>query len=183
MDIQIKKAKLAKNGCVEATYVDYEGNEITLKGNHKCHADLKIAFAALVPFFADLTEQREANKIDWYNLDSEENENLLHKIDVTGISIGGDTNNKFITLTGRRTLSTSKILNLNSPGIDMGSETLEWDHVDEFDLAVMALLHEVEEYIINKKWAVAEPSLFDENPDDPFAPDPTNELPDAESVA
>lgn len=183
MEIQIKKAKLSKNLCLEATYIDEEGNDITLKGNAKTHPDLRMAFGALVPFFVDLTEQREAGKIDWDNPDSEENENLLHKIDVTGITISGDSSNRFITLTGRRTLNTSKVLNLNSPGIDMDTETMEWDHIDEFDFAVTALLHEVKEYIVNKKYAVSEPSLFEGDPDDPFAPEPTHELPDAESVA
>ena len=141
-DIRIKKAKLSKGGCIEASYIDADGNEITLKGKNKCHNDLKVALAALVPYFADLTEQKEADNINWDNLESAENVDLLRKLDVTGLSIGGDDNNRIITMTGRRTLITSRILNLNSPGVEMESETFEWEHIDEFDLAVQNLIYE-----------------------------------------
>ena len=37
-EIKIKKAKLSKGGCVEASYIDADGNEITLKGKNKSHS-------------------------------------------------------------------------------------------------------------------------------------------------
>ena len=70
MDIKIKKAKIIKGGCVEATYTDIDGNEITIKGKNVCHNDLKVAASKLVPYFADLTEQKEADLIRWNNLES-----------------------------------------------------------------------------------------------------------------
>lgn len=187
--MKIKKAKLSKGGTVEATYFDDEGNEITLKGKNKCHNDLKVAFARLVPYFADLTEQKEAERIDWDDLESAENIDTLRRLDVTGISIGGDDNNEFITLTGRRTLLTSRVLNLNSPGVEMNSETFEWPHIDDFDIAVQAIVYEVEQYILNRKWEVMQPALnFEGDPDDPFGnAEPTEEAhfieEPAESVA
>lgn len=168
--VKIKKAKLAKGGCVEASYTDQDGNEITIKGSHKCHNDLRIAIERLIPYFADITEQKEADSIDWDNLESTENIELLRKLEVTGVSIGGDTSNQIVTLTGKRTLFTSRILNINSPGIELDSETFDWDHTDEFDMAVQGFFYEVEQYIVNKKWEVIEPELdFGDNPDDPFA--------------
>lgn len=169
-DIQIKKAKLCKLGTVETTYVDLDGNEISLKGKNKCHHDLKSAFAGLVPYFADLTEQKEADRIDWSDLENADNVDLLRRLEVTGISIGGSDNNRFITLSGKRTLFTSRILNLNAPGVDMDSESFEWEHIDEFDVAVQDVLYEVKEYILNRKWEVAQGVIdFDGDPDDPFA--------------
>ena len=168
-DIRIKKAKLSKGGCIEASYIDADGNEITLKGKNKCHNDLKVALAALVPYFADLTEQKEADSIDWHNLESAENVDLLRKLDVTGLSIGGDDNNRIITMTGRRTLITSRVLNLNAPGVEMESETFEWGHVDDFDLAVQGFVFEVKEYIVNRKWEEPQANLFNIDSDDPFA--------------
>lgn len=168
MEIKIKKAKINKNGTVEASYTDAEGNEVTLKGKNKCHNDLRVAFACLVPFFADLTEQKEADLINWDNPQGDDNVDLLRKIDVTGISIGGDDSNRIITLTGRRTLFTSRILNLNSPGVEMDSEVFDWRHIDEFDMAVEAILFEVKEYLVNRKWEVVQLEMnFDS--DDPFA--------------
>lgn len=189
MNIKIKKAKLAKSGTVEAQYTDHDGNEITLKGHNKSHPDLRTAFARLIPYFADITEQKEADRIDWGCLESAENVDLLRKIDVTGVSIGGDETNKIVTLTGKRTLFTSRILNLNSPGIEMDSESFEWDHVDDFDLALQEVVYEVEQYITERKWEIKQMEIdFEGDPDDPFAnADPTDavpvDAPFAESVA
>ena len=73
-------------------------------------------------------------------------------------------------MTGRRTLATSRILNLNAPGVEMDSESIEWEHIDDFDIAVSDVMYEVKEYICNRKWEVAQTSLnFDGDPDDPFA--------------
>lgn len=183
--MKIKKAKLSKGGTVEATYLDADGNEITLKGKNKCHNDMRVAFARLVPFFADLTEQKEAEKIDWDELECAENVEALRRLEVTGLSIGGDDNNQFITMTGKRTLLTSRVLNLNAPGVEMESETFEWPHIDEFDVAVQGVLFEVEEYIVNKKWEVVQGTLnFDGDPDDPFAnAEPTDETNSVEELA
>lgn len=169
MEIKIKKAKLSKGGTVETSYTDVDGNEIMLKGKNKCHNDLRVAFARLVPFFADLTEQKEADSIDWNDIESAANVELLRKMDVTGISIGGDDNNPIITMTGKRTLFTSRILNLNAPGVEMNSESFEWGHVDDFDVAIQEVLYEVKEYVISRKWEVIQPELnFDGNSEDPF---------------
>ena len=185
MGIKIKKAKLSKGGTVEASYIDIDGNEIMLKGKNKCHNDLRVAFAHLAPFFTDLTEQKEADRIDWGDLESADNVDLLRKIDVTGISIGGDDNNRIITMTGKRTLFTSRILNLNAPGVEMDSETFEWSHIDDFDMAVQEVIYEVKEYITNRKWEIMQAELnFDGNPDDPFGePTPTDDAPPIEQPA
>ena len=95
MEIKVKKAKISKGGRVEASYTDVDGNEITLKGKNVCHNDLKVATAKLIPYFADLTEQKESDFINWKDLDSVENIDLLRKIEVTGVSIGGDDSNSY----------------------------------------------------------------------------------------
>lgn len=169
-DITIKKVKLCKGGTLQAQYVDADGNKITIEGQKKCHHDLHVALDALVPFFADLTEQKEADRIDWCVIDSAENVELLRKIKVTGLSIGGEDGNRFITMTGKRTLFSSRVLNLNAPGVEMDSETFDWSHIDDFDIAVNGLIYEAKEYILHKKWEVSQQEIdFDMNPDDPFA--------------
>ena len=181
--IKVKKAKVSKGGCVEASYTDSDGNEISIKGRNKCHQDLRDALNQLVPFFADITEQKEADRIDWYNLKSAENADNLKRIEVTGVSIGGDAVNKVITVTGKRTLSTGRILNLNSPAIELDSDALDWEHIDEFDVAVSGFFYEVEQYIINRKWEHDQPSLFDD-PEDPFGETtPTDPAPPIEEPA
>lgn len=182
--IKVKKAKVSKGGTVEAVYTDQDGNEITIKGKNKCHNDMRVALARLVPFFADITEQKESDHIDWDDLESAANIDLLKKIEVTGVSVGGDDTNPIVTMTGKRTLFTSRILNLNSPGIEIDSETFDWSHTDDCDMAVRGFFYEVEQYIVNRKWEVAMPQLdFGDNPDDPFAnADMTNDAPLEENV-
>lgn len=150
MDLKIKKAKLTKSGSVEATYIDQDGNEITIKGNHRAHEDLRNRLKELVPFFAELTEQKEADSIDWSNLNGEQNNELLKQISVSAVSKGGDDSSPFIVMSGKRILMTRKVLNINSPGVDLGDEALE--HGEEFDMAVQAFIYEVEQYILERKY-------------------------------
>lgn len=184
-EIRIKKAKLANGGGVEIQFIDHDGNKVAMKGYNPCHHDLLFAFAALTPFFADLTEQREADSIDWDNIDCNDNKELLKMMTVTGISIGGDDVNKIITMTGRRALATSRVLNLNAPGVPMNDDAFEWPFKSEFDLAVQALIYEVKEYLLHRKWECEQGTLdFEAEQDDPFAaPAKTVDAPPLDTVA
>lgn len=162
MELKIKKAKLTKGGSVEATYIDQDGNEITIKGNHRAHVDLRSRLQELVPFFATLTEQKEADTIDWSDLHGDVNNELLKQISVSAVSKGGDDSAPFIVMSGKRILMTRKVLNLCSPGVDLGDEAL--DHGDELDMAVQAFLYEVEQYILERKYDTD--GLLDFNPND-----------------
>lgn len=169
MDIKIKKAKLTKSGTIEATYIDDDGNEITLKGKNTVHVDLKTRLAALVPYFAELTEQKEADRYDWDNASSQENIDLMRRLDVAGVSLGGDDNCPIATLTGRRTLMSSKVLNLNTPPTDLNADDSGWERAEDFRFAIDAFFYEVELYISERKWSVKQAELNFENDDDPFA--------------
>jgi len=169
MDIKIKKAKLTKGGTIETTYIDEDGNEITLKGKNTVHPDLKTRLAALIPYFAELTEQKEADRYDWNNAESESNLDLMRRLDVSGVSLGGDDNCPIATMTGRRTLMTSKVLNLNTPPTDLNADDSGWARADDFRFAIDAFFYEVEQYITERKWSVKQTELNFENEDDPFA--------------
>lgn len=168
--MEIRKAKLAKGGTIEATYIDDEGNEINIKGKNIVHNDLHTRLSALVPFFAALTEQREADDIDWRNLDSEENEKLLYKLEVRGVTVSGDETTPIAVLSGCRTLMTSKVLNINSPATEIGFDASDWEHADDFRDAIDAFFYEVELYIKEKKWGIKQSEFnFDDDSDDPFS--------------
>lgn len=169
MNIKIKKAKLTKGGSIEATYMDEDGNEITIKGKNPAHLDLKTRLAELIPYFAELTEQKEADRYDWDNPSAQDNIDLMRRLDVTGVSMGGDDNNPIATITGRRTLMTSKVLNLNTPPTELDSDDGGWVRADDFRFAIDAFFYEVEQYILERKWAVRQTELNFDNEDDPFA--------------
>lgn len=167
--MKISKARLTKGGSLEVSFVDDDGNDITMKGKNPVHEDLKKRLNDLIPYFAELTEQREVPMIDWADLESEENENLLHRISVTGVTIKGEAECRQCVMTGKRTLSTSKVLNLCSPLTGFDYETETYERCDDFRDAVDAFLYEAEAYVKDKKWSVVHPEInFDGNPDDPF---------------
>ncbi len=169
MSIKIKKAKLTKGGTVEATYIDEDGNEITIKGKNTVHVDLKTRLAELIPYFAELTEQKEAERYDWDNANSQENIDLMRRLDVSGVSLSGDDNCPIATLTGRRTLMTSKVLNLNTPPTDLDADDSGWPRAEDFRFAIDAFFYEVEQYILERKWAVKQAEFDFDNEEDPFA--------------
>lgn len=185
MDIKIKKAKLTKGGTIEATYIDEDGNEITIKGKNIAHSDLTTRLAALVPYFAELTEQKEADRYDWDNFNSDDNSTLMRRLDVTGVTVGGDDNYPIAVLTGRRTLMTSKVLNLNTPPTDLDSEDSGWPRAEDFRFAIDAFFYEVEQYITERKWSVRQSEINFDNDADPFAdagiPVDADAVPEAEN--
>jgi hypothetical protein len=172
MDIIIKKAKLTKSNCIEATYNDADGNEIMLKGNNVVHNDLKVRLAALVPYFADLTEQKEADSIDWENLDSASNVELLRKLEVTAVTQNTESLSPIVVLTGKRCLMTQKVLNLNTPATSTDIEDGYWK-CDDLRDAVEAFFYEVAMYITERKWGVVQQEIDFANDEDPFAGTPT----------
>lgn len=178
MEIKIRKAKVLRNGCVEATYIDADGNVITMNGYNICHQDLINAINRLVPYFADLTEQREADLIDWNDLESDKTKELLNMLSVSGVSRG----DSIITMTGKRTLLTRRVLNLNAPGVEIDNEAFDWELLDSFIIDVDNFFYEVKEYIVNRKWSKEQGTLDFGNNEDPFANAPENATP-AEAVA
>lgn len=174
-NIKIRKAKMSKSGTVEASFLDEDGNEVTVKCKNKCHNDLKVSLSRLVPYFADLTEQKEADRIDWRNLDSAENLDLLKNMEVTGVSAGNDEANPIYTLTGKRILCTSRVLNLNSPGVELEDDSFAWPHLDEFALAIDAFFYEVRLYLVAKKWDVVPLEIDFGDNEDPFGGAPVSD--------
>ena len=122
--------------------------------------------------------------IDWGNLGSIENEDLLHRISVTGVTVKGFDLDQQCVITGKRTLGTSKTLNLNAPLTGFDPETESYERCEDLRDAVKALIYEAELYVSEKKWAVVQHEIdFDGNPDDPFAEvNAANEVPVGEAV-
>lgn len=167
--MKITKVKLSKGGTLEVAFVDDDGNDVALKGKNVVHEDLKARLTALVPYFAELTEQRESPMIDWGNLGSIENEDLLHRISVTGVTVKGFDTDKQCVLVGKRTLATSKVLNVCSPLTGFDIDTEAYERCEDLRDAVEALLYEAKAYVNDKKWGVIQQEInFDGNPDDPF---------------
>lgn len=84
----------------------------------------------------DITEQKESQYINWERPESCLEDEFFKKFNVTGVSIGGDSSFEVCVLTGKRTLMTSKVLNLCSPGIGFDPDNESYVHCEEFRDAV-----------------------------------------------
>ncbi|MGN1245590.1 MAG: hypothetical protein ACI4UN_03060 [Muribaculaceae bacterium] len=169
MNLNFEKAKLGKSKSVEAQYTDVEGNSITYSGCNPCHPDLMAALDNLVPFFADITEQKEADDINFNDIYCDSNRDLLKSLNVTGVRLVYDDCANSAMLIGKRLLRNGKVLNINSPLVELGAES-DYEFAAELDVAVKQFLFEVEQYVSNKKYAAVQGELnFAPDGDDPFA--------------
>ena len=168
MSILVKKARLTKDGTLNAVYIDEDGNEITMKGKNVCHPDVLTALGRLVPYFADLTEQKEASRILWDELDTVEMADLLRKLSVSAVAMAADDVCPMVTLTGERELKTGQTLSVTTPAVELRADLTDWPHLNEFNIAVRGFFYEVECYILEKKWAAKQLTL-DLDEGDPFA--------------
>ena len=167
--MEIKKVKLIKNGCLAVAYTAGEGNEVDLKGANPAHSDLKDAMKRLVPFLCDLTEQKEADKYDWEHPESEENADLVRRMDVVGVTISGADSLVSCVLTGRRTLVvTNKVLNLNTPPITLDEEAEAYERLSELNEAVDAVIEEAKLYVEEHKYSVVQTTFDFEGTENPF---------------
>jgi hypothetical protein len=173
--MEIKKAKLTKCGCVDVTFYEMEVGEVSIKGKNIAHKDLIEALKRLVPYFAELTEQKEADSIDWENIDSMGNRDLLSSLEVAGANRCGEENTPSVMLIGKRYLQTQKVLNINTyavPTIDN-----DWWALNDFTEAVEEFFYEVELYVSQRKWGVVQQEIDFPADEDPFAaPKPTVEV-------
>ena len=169
--MKISKAKLTKGGTLEVAFVDDDGNDVTMKGKNIVHEDLRNRLNALIPYFAELTEQREAPMIDWRNPGGDETQELLHRISVTGVSITGtDDLDRQCVLIGKRTLATSKVLNVTAPLTGFDPEMESYERCEDLRDTVDAFIYECQLYLTEKKWGmvVAEIPFDNDNEGDPF---------------
>ena len=170
--MEILKAKITKDNTLVATYKDENGTT-TVEGKNLVTNDLKRAFSMLVPHMAFLCEQKEAeNRLSLDELP----DNIETILEVTGYTVGGDGDSKGVTVTGKRFLKSSKVLNLNTPFTKFNDENEQYDFQFELEQAVEQCDFEVREYLFNKKWKVVQQEFsFEEAPAD-ISADPIEDI-------
>lgn len=170
--MEILKAKITKDNTLVATYKDENGTT-TVEGKNLVTNDLKRAFSMLVPHMAFLCEQKEAeNRLSLDELP----DNIETILNVTGYTVGGDGDSKGVTVTGKRFLKSSKVLNLNTPFTKFNDENEQYDFQFELEQAVEQCDFEVREYLFNKKWKVVQQEFsFEETPAD-ISADPIEDI-------
>ncbi|WP_417867990.1 hypothetical protein [Xanthomarina gelatinilytica] len=142
MEIEIKKAKIKNRIFLSSEYVEkLNGVNKTRKEDSDAivHDDLINAFQRLVPHFALLTEQVPESEVESIILNGKEiPEDLLQKIKVTGITVGGTGESEGITISGAKRLSNGKMVNFNTP-------FTKWEEVDEGYRFISELINVLED--------------------------------------
>ena len=182
--MNIRKVRLTKKNRLDVTYYDKDGNDVTVKGKHTCHEDFINALQRLVPYFAEVTEQKEADRIDWSDPEGGTTKELLKNIAFSGLTTTDAEDSVIVVMNGLRRLQTREVIKINSPGIDMAFDP-DWPRHAEFMLALGDVFAEARLYVENRKWdSVVLDSEDVEVNEDPFAEvTPTAEIEPLEDIS
>lgn len=136
---------MTSKGTVETTYIDSDCNEITLKGDNPAPEELLKAFRGLVPYFADITEQREAQDSSFLDIDGVSEK--YNKLEVTGFTLSRGADGSKAILTGTRQLETNGTIVINTPKIKIANQDSLWELCGIFPVALEKAINEVEKYV------------------------------------
>ena len=155
--MEFNKIGLTDKYTLNATYVNADGDTITLSGCNAVHPDLLNAFRALVPHLALLTEQREAFEKTLSALEEEKEnnskDNVYKRIGVTSVTIGKED----VILFGQRVTDNGEVIKLVSPKVNLDSSIYEYNN--SLSLAVEGLKYEAKLYVKEKKWKYIQTTL------------------------
>lgn len=154
METEIKKVKFEGGHTVKAMYtqtiITKEGEEeIRDSADYEVtkrvmpHDDFKAAMESLKPHALCISEMIDHVKaVD---------EQILSKVEVTGISIGGHDEHEGVTIIAQRKLKHNRVLNIITPFVKFQDEHCPYAFSDELFACVNNVLYEAEQYLIHGK--------------------------------
>jgi hypothetical protein len=156
MQTEINKAKITRHKTlyVEITTTKDDGSVVEAQEEHDniVHDDLEKAFQKLAVHLVLLTDLREGDNIGTGRgkiaIDAV-TPDMFEKFTISSFSIGGG-DDEGVTITGRKQLSASKVLNLNSPFQKYEDEMEPYKYGSELAADVQACVYEVEQYLKGK---------------------------------
>lgn len=134
-------------------------NEICKKCNMIVHNDLIEALKWLRVHFALLCDLREVNSfpVDYADkIEKFDHETYLEKINITGISLGGEDESAGVVIIGQKELPGGGVLNIVTPFTRFDSD---YSHCNALEQAVNNLIYEAEQYLFEQKWGVKQLEL------------------------
>lgn len=146
--------------------------------NFFCHQDLLEKFNLLRCHMALICEISPMANVG--ELELRTPEHTAPKIFVTGVTLTGSDENAGVVLTGFKVLANDKILNLNTPNINLGADDYAWS----IELAELLdeLENEAKKAYTHGKRKIIQGDLFD-NPDaDGGTDDESNDMGDPNSL-
>ena len=180
--MEFSKIQITKQGTLNVTYKNADGDIIQFVGANIVHKDLKEAMQALVPHLALITEQREAYKVTLSKLReakiTDEGDNVFKRLSVESISLS--SGEQRISVTGSRILTAKGVISLTTPNINI-EEGEDYEYCNDLALDIDAVKYEAKEYIEQRKWGVKQ-SEIDFKDIDPYKVE-AGDVPEADADA
>ena len=158
--MEFQKIQVTKQGTLNVTYKNGDGDIIQFTGANIVHKDLKEAMQAIIPHLALITEQREAHKCTLGKLReqriTDDTDNVYKRLTVDSISFSNGEQR--VSLTGCRILTKTGVISLSTPTINI-EESDDYEYNNDLALDIDAVKYEAKAYIEEKKWGVKEASL------------------------
>ena len=159
--MEFQKIQLTKQNTLTVTYKNGDGDVINFTGANIVHKDLRDAMNALIPHLSIITEQREAfnrtlKEVQGDRITDEGIKSVYKRFTVDTVSFSN--NERKVSLSGVRLLTTAGVVQLSTPQIDT-EEDENYQYNNELAIDVEAVKYEAKEYIEQRKWGVKEASL------------------------
>lgn len=176
--MEFQKIQVTKQGTLNCTYKNEDGDVITFVGANIIHRDLKEAMQAIIPHLALITEQREAWVVTYEQLKAQRitdnDDNIYKRLNVESLSFSNGEQR--VSITGNRILSKAGVISLTTPSVGLEDDE-QYEHNNDLALDIDAVKYEAKAYIEERKWGVKEASL-DFRDVDPFKAE-AGDVPDA----
>lgn len=179
--MEFQKIQVTKQGTLNVTYKNSDGDIIDFKGANIIHKDLKEAMAAIVPHLAIITEQREAFNVTLNTLRAQritdEGDNIHKRMNIESLTFtdGG----RHVAIGGTRILTKAGVITLLSPQVST-EDSDDYEYVDELAMDLEAVKYEAKEYIESRKWGVKQAEI-DFKDIDPYKVE-AGEVPEADAA-
>lgn len=179
--MEFQKIQITKQGTLNVTYKNGDGDIISFAGANVIHKDLKQAMQALVPHIAIITEQREAYNTTLSTLKAQsiadDGDNVYKRMSVDTMSFS-DGERK-VALGGCRILGKGGVITVTAPTISL-EDSDSYDYNNELDIDIEAVKYEAKEYIEQRKWGVKQAEI-DFNDIDPYKVE-AGDVPEADAA-
>lgn len=177
--MEFQKIQITKQGTLNATYKNNDGDIIQFNGANIVHKDLKQAMQALIPHLALITEQREAYVMTLTELRgisiTDDGDNIYKRMNIESVTFGNGEQR--VSISGTRILAKSGVISITSPSIELESDE-QYDYNNYLGEDIEAIKFEAKEYIESRKWGVKQSEI--EFADiQPFDGVQTGDVPDA----
>lgn len=158
--MEFQKIQVTKQGTLNVTYKNGDGDIIQFTGANIIHKDLREAMAALIPHLALITEQREAYKTTLTKLRdqriTDETDNIFKRLTVEGLSFS--SGEQRVSLTGCRILTKTGVISLTTPTLNL-EESEDYEYNNDLAVDIDAVKYEAKEYIESRKWGVKQAEI------------------------